>query len=116
MTQDVWYASRFYDPKIISTTGLFSAAGTPAVQTTLAPTAPANTKYVVTLTVTLPYTKVDFDKSKQDKYMAAIAAAAGTNAANVEILAITEKRRRAGSVDVETKVANAPLVPCGSQC
>ena len=84
MTQDVWYASRFYDPKIISTTGLFSAVGTADVQTTSAPTASANTKYFVTLTVTLPYTKVDFDKSKQDKYMAAIAAAAGPSAANVE--------------------------------
>ena len=116
MTQDVWYASRFYDPKVISTTGLFSAVGTVDVQTMPAPTAPANTKYFVTLTITLPYTTVGFDKSKQDKYMAAIAAAAGTSAANVEILAITEKRRRAGTVDVETKVANAPLVPCGSQC
>lgn len=97
----------------------FSAIATVAVQTTPAPTratAPVNTKFFVTLTVTLPYTRADFDKSKQDKYMVAIAAAAGTSAANVEILAITEKRRRAGSVDVQTKVANAPLVPCGSRC
>jgi hypothetical protein len=96
----------------------FSAVATAAVQTTPAPvaTAPANTKFFVTLTVTLPYTKVDFDQPKKDKYMTAIAAAAGTSAANVEIVDITEKRRRAGSVEVQTKVANVPLVPCDSQC
>jgi hypothetical protein len=33
-----------------------------------------------------------------------VADAAGTTAANVDILSITEGRRRAGSVKVETKV------------
>ena len=41
---------------------------------------------------------------KQDKYKTAIANAAGTVAANVEIVKITEARRRAGKVEVETKV------------
>ena len=41
---------------------------------------------------------------KQDKYKTAVANAAGTVADNVEIVAITEARRRAGKVDVETKV------------
>jgi hypothetical protein len=40
----------------------------------------------------------------QDKYKTAVASAAGTIAANIEIVAITEKRRRAGSVNVQTKV------------
>ncbi len=86
-------------------------AFSPPVQTTPAPAAPADTKFFVTLTVTLPYTKADFDQAKQDKYKTAMAATAGTSAANVEVVKITEKRRRAGSVEVETKVANSRLVP-----
>ena len=62
------------------------------------------TNFFLTLTVTLPYTKDQFDQSKQDKYKAAVASAAGTVAANVEIVKITEARRRAGKVAVETKV------------
>ena len=83
------------------------AATTTAPTITPAPVAkaPADTKFFVTLTVTLPYTKADFDdKAKKDKFRAAVAAAAGTIAENVKILSITEKRRRAGSVDVETKI------------
>jgi hypothetical protein len=86
-------------------------AFSPPPQTTPAPAAPADTKFFVTLTVTLPYTKADFDQAKQDKYKTAMAATAGTSAANVEVVKITEKRRRAGSVEVETKVANSRLVP-----
>jgi CRISPR/Cas system-associated protein Csm6 len=56
------------------------------------------------LTVTLPYTKADFDQAKQDKYKVAMAATAGTNTANVDIKKVTEKRRRSGSVDVETVI------------
>jgi hypothetical protein len=41
---------------------------------------------------------------KQDKFKAAVASAAGTTADNIDILDITEGRRRAGSVKVETKV------------
>ena len=63
-----------------------------------------DSKFFVTMTVTLPYTKDQFDQTKQDKYKAAVANAADTVAANVEIVKITEARRRAGKVDVETKV------------
>ena len=68
------------------------------------PKAPADTKHFVMLTITLPYTKADFDQAKQEKYKAAMAATAGTSVANVVIEMITEKRRSAGSVDVKTKV------------
>ena len=68
------------------------------------PKAPADTKHFVMLTITLPYTKADFDQAKQEKYKAAMAATAGTSLANVVIEMITEKRRSAGSVDVKTKV------------
>ncbi len=90
-------------------------AFSPFVQTTPAPAAfivaPADTKHFVMLTVTLPYTKADFDQAKQDKYKTAMAATAGTSYTNVDIKKVTEKRRRAGSVDVETVVENARLVP-----
>ena len=68
------------------------------------PKAPADTKHFVTMTVSLPYTKDEFDTAKQDKYKAAVASSAGTRPANVVIISITEERRRAGSVKVETKV------------
>ena len=51
------------------------------------------------------YSKADFDQTKRDKYKAAVANAAGTTSANVEILSILEARRRAGSIEVETKVS-----------
>ena len=76
------------------------------------PAVPKNTTFFVTVTVTLPYTKAEFDQAKQDKYTAAMAATAGTIAANVVIESITEKRRRAGTVDVKTKVSESP--PCSS--
>lgn len=52
----------------------------------------------------MPYSKAEFDPAKQDKYKAAVASAAGTIAANVDILSITEERRRAGSINIETKI------------
>ena len=52
----------------------------------------------------MPFSKSDFDEDKRDKYKAAIASAAGAPVDNVDIVSITEKRRRAGSVDVETMV------------
>jgi hypothetical protein len=55
-------------------------------------------------TVTMPYAKSDFNEALQEKYKLAIASAAGAPVDNVDIVSITEKRRRAGSVDVETKV------------
>jgi len=92
------------------------------------PSSPTDTKYFVTITVAMPYSKVrqervcnlacyltnqsmihpciqaEFVTAEQDKYKTAVARAAGTIAANIEIVAITEKRRRAGSVNVQTKV------------
>ena len=53
----------------------------------------------------MPYSKAEFDTSKQFLYKTAVAITAGTSASNVDILSITEKRRRVGSVDVETKVS-----------
>ena len=71
----------------------------------VAPKAPADTKHFVTVTVTMPYTKAQFDQDKQSKYKVAVASAAGTDPANVEILSITEVRRRAGSIQIDTKVS-----------
>ena len=62
------------------------------------------------MSVTMPFTKASFTEAKQDQYKAAIASAAGTDPANVEILNIIEVRRRAGSIKVETKVR------LGSEC
>jgi len=73
------------------------------------------TNFFLTLTVTLPYTKDQFPgpyingQSKLDKYKTAVANAAGTVAANVEIVKITEARRRAGKVAIETKVSHYPV-------
>ena len=69
------------------------------------------------LTVTTPYTKAEFGTAEQGKYKAAVAAAARTAAANVDILSVTdtESQRRAGSVEVETKVMQAlssPVLCC----
>ena len=62
-------------------------------------TVPLDTEHFVTLMVTMPYTEAEFDKTKRDLYKIAVAAAAGTIAANVVIVEI-----RTGSVIVETKV------------
>jgi hypothetical protein len=53
------------------------------------------TPFFVTITVTLPYAKADFDSKKQDSYKAAVAAVAGSDPKNI-LLNITEARRRAG--------------------
>ena len=63
-----------------------------------------DTKFFVKLMVTMPYTKSEFDQDKQVQYKAALASAAGTITENVDILAITDAHRRAGSVNVDTKV------------
>jgi hypothetical protein len=52
----------------------------------------------------MPYSKVEFDTSKQEQYKSAIASSAGTSSSNIDILSIAESIRRAGSVQVETKV------------
>ena len=91
-----------------SSTTTNTPAATPAPVEVL-PKAPEDTKHYVTMTVTMSLTKAEFDKVK-NKYKAAIASAAGTDPANVEILNIIEVRRRAGSIKVETKVR------LGSEC
>jgi hypothetical protein len=48
--------------------------------------------------------QAEFDTAKQDKYKAAMASAARTTADKVGIVSIIEKRRRAGSSDVQTRV------------
>jgi hypothetical protein len=55
----------------------------------------------------MPYSKAEFDQAKQEKFKDALASAAGTVAANVEILSVTEGRRRAGSINIETKLRAA---------
>ena len=72
--------------------------------TTLVADAPADTEHVLTLTVTLPYTKADFTEAKKTLFKAAVAKTAGTVSANVDILSVTESRRRAGSIAVETRI------------
>jgi hypothetical protein len=51
----------------------------------------------------MPITRAEFNAADA-KFKEAIAAAAGINPDNVDILSVTESRRRAGSVDVETKL------------
>ena len=53
----------------------------------------------------MSYTKAAFNTALQGKYKAAVARAAGTTYANVDIVSITEVRRRAGSVNVETRIS-----------
>ena len=67
-------------------------------------TAASDSKHIISLTVTLPYRKAEFDIGKQAWYKAAIAIAAGTSAANVDILSVTERLRRGGMIVVETKI------------
>ena len=58
----------------------------------------------------MPYSKAEFDEAKQHKFKAAVSSAAGAPAENVVLVAIAERKRRLGSVDVgktldvETKV------------
>jgi hypothetical protein len=52
----------------------------------------------------MPHTKAEFDGVKLGLFKEAIASAAGTSPLNVGILSITETRRRAGSIEVETKI------------
>ena len=53
----------------------------------------------------MPYSKAEFVANKQRRYEVAIARAAGTVAANVDIVSITEAElRRGGIVKVDTKI------------
>ena len=95
-----------------SRTGFEGPAGGPCQEVassdsaSSADVAPPSTTFFVTMTVSMPYSKAEFDVAKQDKYKAAVAAAASTSAPNVYIVSVTETtaQRRAGSIDVETKV------------
>jgi len=87
--------------------GYYVPAATPAPVVVAAAVA-KETIYFVTLTVTMPYTKAEFEvEAVKNSYKAGVAAAAGTISANVEILGVVETRRRAGSVAVETKILAA---------
>lgn len=70
--------------------------------------APADSKFFLTLTVTMPYSRAEFTTDKQNKYKSALATVAGVPETNVEIVKIVEKGRRAGGVDVESKVLLQP--------
>ena len=61
------------------------------------------TKFFVTVVLTMPYSKAEFDKDKRVKFKTAIGIAAGISVSNVDI-SITNKKRRAGGVDVKTKL------------
>jgi hypothetical protein len=63
-----------------------------------------DSKFTLTFEATMPYTKTEFDGDKQDKYKVAVARAANTARANVDLGTITEVRRRAGSVKVPTTI------------
>jgi hypothetical protein len=78
---------------------LYTAVDTPEARKVLQPCLDLANQSMIHLCV-----QAEFDTAKQDKYKTAVASAAGTIAANIEIEAITEKRRRAGSVNVQTKV------------
>jgi len=65
---------------------------------------PADSPYFVVFFVAMPYTKSEFDTQKQYTFKQAMAIAADTSPLNIDIMSITAGRRRAGSVDVETKV------------
>ena len=62
-----------------------------------------NTPYAVIITVTMPYSRAEFDDAKQKSYKKAVAKVAATSDKNIR-LTITEGARRAGSVKVETKI------------
>ena len=64
---------------------------------------PVDSKFFVAFAVAMPYSKAEFVANKQRRYEVAIARAAGTVAANVDIVSITEAElRRGGIVKVDT--------------
>ena len=62
--------------------------------------APVDSSFFVEFKVTLPYIKSSFGEAEQAKYISAVATAANTSPSNVEIVSITEVRRRAGNIEV----------------
>lgn len=62
-------------------------------------------KFVLEFTVTMPYSKDEFDEDKQTKYKQAVAKAANSVPGNVDIKSVKDAAsRRAGSVKVETAI------------
>ncbi|MGB1604057.1 MAG: hypothetical protein ACPIOQ_65600, partial [Promethearchaeia archaeon] len=76
--------------------------------------APTDTPFVVSVTVTMPYTKAAFE-AHQDKYRAGVASAAGVNTADVVIVSVVEvaSRRAGGKVQVETEIRAADAAASG---
>ena len=61
--------------------------------------------FYLILTVTLPYTRSEFNSATQVSYKVAISKAAGTTADLVDILSISEARRAdSAAINVETKI------------
>ena len=84
--------------------GKTSPAGATECTTIESAVKSSDVKSSVVFTVTMPYSKTEFEKDKQDRYKRAVADAAGTDKKYVE-LKIVEKRR-AGSIKVETKIVS----------
>lgn len=63
-----------------------------------------DSKFLLKFEATMPYSKAEFDDDKQTKYKTAVARAAGTARANVDITSIADASRRAGSVKVATTI------------
>jgi hypothetical protein len=70
---------------------------------------PLETQFFITMSVTMPYSKANFNSVEQVKFKNAMAFASGTSTINVEILSIVEGRRRAGNVIVDTKIRAADM-------
>jgi hypothetical protein len=106
---------------ILVTTGILIAAQKVPQTSTCAEAernliAPKDTQFFVSFTVTMPYTVVQFDTEKYDKYKAAVASVAGNTTANIDIVSVMAAKRwritriltqilcAAGSVNVKTKI------------
>ena len=79
-------------------------AATPAPPTGSGGAAVATESFFLQLAVVLPYTKAEFDAEKQQAYRTALAIASKTDVDKVEIVSITDSRRRAGRITVVTRI------------
>ena len=73
---------------------------------TPAPNSPASTesKFFVSLAISMPYTEGTFTTTVRDKFKVAVARAAGTTTSKVQIVSVMAGQRRASGIKVETKV------------
>jgi hypothetical protein len=71
------------------------------------PVVPADSLFSLVLIIKMPLSKAEFDVGKQEKFKEAMSATAGINTQNIDIVSITEGRRRAGSINVETRLRTA---------